>query len=43
MHQGSPLIPLLFVIVMELEALPGEFRLALQWELLYTDDLIVID
>jgi len=40
MHQGSALSPLLFVIVME--ALSREFRVALQWELLYTDDLAVI-
>jgi len=40
MHQGSALSPLLFVIVME--ALPREFRVALPWELLYTDDLVVI-
>jgi len=40
MHQGSALSPLLFVIVME--TLSREFRAALQWELLYTDDLVVI-
>jgi len=40
MHQGSALSPLLFVIVME--ALSREFRVALPWELLYTDDLVVI-
>ena len=40
MHQGSALSPLLFVIVME--AIPGEFRVALPWELLYADDLVVI-
>jgi len=34
------LCPLLFVIVME--ALSGEFRVALPWELLYADDLVVI-
>jgi len=39
MHQGSALSPLLFVIVME--ALSREFRVALPWELLYTDDLFV--
>jgi len=37
MHQGSALIPLLFVIVME--AISREFRVALPWELLYADDL----
>ena len=36
MHQGLPL----FVIVME--AISREFRVALPWELLYTDDLAVI-
>jgi len=40
MHQGSALSPMLFVIVME--ALSREFRVALSWELLYTDDLVVI-
>ena len=40
MHQGSGLSPLLFVIVME--AISTEFRVALPWELLYADDLVVI-
>jgi len=40
MHQRSALSPLLFVIVME--ALSREFRVALPWELLYADDLVVI-
>jgi len=40
MHQGSALSPLLFVIVME--ALSREFRVALPWELLYVDYLVVI-
>jgi len=40
MHQGSALSPLLFVIVME--ALSREFKIALPWELLYADDLVVI-
>ena len=40
MHQGSGLSPLLFVIVME--AISGELRVALPWELLYADDLAVI-
>jgi len=40
MHQGSALSSLLFVIVME--ALSREFRVALSWELLYADDLVVI-
>jgi len=39
MHQGSALSPLLFVIVMV--ALSREFRVALPWELLYADDLVV--
>ena len=41
MHQGSALSPLLFVIVME--AISSEFRVALPWELLYADDLAVIE
>jgi len=40
MHQGSALSPLLFVIIME--AISREFRVALSWELLYADDLVVI-
>ena len=40
MHQRSALSPLLFVIVME--AISQEFRVALPWELLYADDLVVI-
>ena len=40
MHQGSALSPLLFVIAME--AISREFRVALHWELLYADDLVVI-
>ena len=40
MHQGSALSPLLFVIVME--DISREFRVALPWELLYADDLVVV-
>jgi len=40
MHQGSALSPLLFVVVME--AMSREFRVALPWELLYANDLVVI-
>jgi len=40
MHYGSPLSPLLFTIVME--AISREFRVALPWELLCADILIVI-
>jgi len=40
MHQGSAYSPLSFVIVME--AISGEFRVALPWELFYADDLVVI-
>jgi len=40
MHQGSALSPLLYVIVME--DLSREFRVALPWELLYADDMVVI-
>ena len=42
MHQGSGLNPLLFVTVIVMEAISGEFRVALPWELLYADDLAVI-
>ena len=40
MHQSSALSPLLFVIVTEI--LSREFIVALPWELLYADDLVVI-
>jgi len=40
MHQGTALSRLLFVIFMK--ALSREFRVALPWELLYADDLVVI-
>ena len=40
MHQGSASSPLLFVIAKE--ALSREFRVALSWEMLYADDLVVI-
>jgi len=40
MHHGSALRTLLFVMVME--ALSREFTVALSWELLYADDLVVI-
>jgi len=40
MHQSSALSPLLFMIVME--ALSREFRVALPWELLYADGLVMI-
>jgi len=39
-HQGSALSPLLFVIVVE--AISIDFRVALPWELLCADDLVVI-
>jgi len=38
MHQGSALSPLRYVT----EALFREFRVVLPWQLLYTDDLVVI-
>ena len=40
MHQGSALSSLLFVIVTE--AISREFRVALSWELLYANHLVVI-
>ena len=40
-HQGSILSPLLFIIV--LEALSKEFRTGCPWELLYADDLVIVD
>jgi len=39
-HQGSALSPLLFLTVTE--AISRKFRVALPWELLYADDLVVI-
>ena len=39
-HQGSVLNPLLLIIV--LEALTREFRTGCPWELLYSDDLVII-
>jgi len=39
-RRGSALSPLLFVMVME--ALSGEFGVALPWELLCADDLVVV-
>ena len=39
-HQGSVLSPLLFIIVME--ALSCEFRTGCPWELLYTNDLVIV-
>ena len=38
-HQGSVLSPLLFIIA--LEALSREFQTGCQWQLLYTDNLII--
>ena len=40
-HQGSVLSPLLFILVQE--ALSREFRKGVPWELLYADDLILIE
>jgi len=40
MHQGSAFNPLLLVIVME--ALSTEFRVALSWKLLYADNLVLV-
>ena len=39
-HEGSVLSPLLFIIV--LEALSREFCTSSPWELLYTDDFVLI-
>ena len=39
-HQGAVMSPLLFIIVME--ALSREFRVGCPWELLYTDDLVLM-
>jgi len=41
MHQGSALSPLLFVTVIETSS--RKFRVALPWELLYIDDLVLIN
>ena len=40
LHQGSVLSPLLFLIVME--AVTRDVRVGLPWELLYTDDLVLM-
>ena len=40
MHQDSALSQSLFVIVME--AISTEFRVALPWELLYANDLVLV-
>jgi len=40
MHQGSALSSLLFVIVVE--AISSKFRVALPWELLNADDLVLV-
>ena len=40
-HQGSVLSPLLFIIV--LEALSRNFRTGVPWELLFADDLVIVD
>ena len=40
-HQGSVLSPLLFLIV--LEALSREFKTGCPWEMLYADDLVLVD
>ena len=39
-HQESVLNPLFFIVVME--ALSREFRTGCPWELLYTDDLVIV-
>ena len=39
-HQGSVLIPLFFILV--LEVLSRQFHTGVLWELLYADDLAVI-
>ena len=39
-RQGAVMSPLLFIIVME--ALSREFRVGCPWELLYTDDLVLM-
>ena len=41
-HQGSVLSPLLFIIVLEPEALSSEFRAGVPREDLYADDLVII-
>lgn len=41
LHQGSVLSPLLFIIVMEV--ITAEIRDGLPWELLYADDIVLMD
>ena len=40
-HQGSVLSPLLFIIVME--AMTHTVRVGLPWEMLYADDLVLVE
>ena len=40
-HQGSVLRPVLFMIV--LEALSKDHRISVPWELLFADDLVIVD
>ena len=40
-HQGSVLSPLLFIIV--LQALSMDHRIGVPWELLFSDDLVMVD
>jgi len=41
-HQGSVLSPLLFILVLHVEALSRAFRTGVPWELLYADDLALV-
>ena len=40
-HQGSVLSPLLFIIVMQ--AISRDFKVGVPWELLYADDLVLME
>ena len=42
-HQGSCLSPLLFIIVMDMDAVSEHVQHDVPWDMLYADDLIIAD